>query len=179
MLEPFPSRGLLSEVTSGNTINNPPKPYIASHSTAAPEEQTFKAGDSLNILHYVAKRRRAEAEQLRAQALQAPSSKKRQSMSGPSSTPARKQPRIASTASGLAVTPAGSATPRLDASGTEADVTYGRVIYTADGLGNKTLKELKEICRSRGYPVSGQKSDVIQRILDSQQLPYRNGALGP
>lgn len=56
---------------------------------------------------------------------------------------------------------------------------YGRVIFTVDILNGKTVVLLQDICRSRGIPTSGRKSEIVQRILTAQQAPYPHGAAGP
>jgi hypothetical protein len=56
---------------------------------------------------------------------------------------------------------------------------YGRVVYSSEALEAMPLKEVKDICRSRGLIVSGKKQDLLQRILTSQLGPYPNGAAGP
>jgi SAP domain len=56
---------------------------------------------------------------------------------------------------------------------------FGRVVYTTDALVMKTLKQLKKVCKSRSLPVSGNKQDLVQRIVKSQLGPDADGSAGP
>jgi len=56
---------------------------------------------------------------------------------------------------------------------------YGRVVYSAESLKAMSLKDLKEVCRSRELVVGGKKQDLVDRILTSQLGPYPSGAAGP
>lgn len=84
-----------------------------------------------------------------------------------------KRRRTSSTPNGLDSTGA----PRQ--ASTRACVSYGRVVFTADALGQKTLPDLKDICRTRGLSMGGKKNQLLQRILTSQLGPYLDGAEGP
>jgi SAP domain len=55
----------------------------------------------------------------------------------------------------------------------------GRVVYTTDALSMKALKQLREICKSRMLPVSGNKTELAQRILTSQLGAFAHGSTGP
>jgi hypothetical protein len=81
-----------------------------------------------------------------------------------------------------------AARPAAETSEISADVAgsrgaskpnLGRVVYTTHALVMKTLKQLKEICKSRSLPVSGNKQDLVQRVIKSQLGPYAAGSVGP
>ena len=57
--------------------------------------------------------------------------------------------------------------PGTDAYGSEP-VSYGRVVYTEEGLSSKTHADLKGICQKRSLPVSGKKQVLIDRVLTGQ-----------
>ena len=85
---------------------------------------------------------------------------------------------------GLAGAPSPAALPTTAAMSAmgpaeEAQPQYGRVVYTEDALSAMTLKQLKDICRSRELVIGGKKQELCQRILESQLGPYPNKAAGP
>lgn len=56
---------------------------------------------------------------------------------------------------------------------------YGRVVYSEEALKAMTLRDLKDVCRTRELVLGGKKQDLIDRILTSQLGPYAPGAAGP
>ena len=51
----------------------------------------------------------------------------------------------------------------------DQDAKEKEVKYTLDELKSKTVVELKKICKSVQFPVSGKKNELISRILFPRQ----------
>eukprot|EP00892_Ulva_mutabilis_P006447 jgi/Ulvmu1/4174/UM019_0153.1 len=155
----FPSRGKLAMDGMSQMVFTSAPSYVMQEQSV---RQCLPPTDGLVILHGIRARRMADQKSF-CQSDIAGKAQRKRTMDNKSDVPADKRRRTSCTPNGLDIT-GGPPQSSADA----GDISYGRVVFTADALAIKTLSDLKDVCRSRRLPVGGKKTQLVHRILTSQ-----------
>lgn len=132
-------RGLLKHVQAGSAFTSPPPLYIAVHSTSPPKGQVVSTDQSSLLIRCLQSKKKAKGD---------PSGSRKGKRQAEEQVDARSRKRAQeeSQAGGSAV----------------------QTVYSEDALGRMTVKELQSILYEKRKPVSGRKTDLIERVLSCQ-----------
>ena len=188
-------------VQPGSLFAGPPAAYVADHDTAPPADQVIKTDPTSLLIRALQSRKAKEDARKGAAKVKQAGESGQPASSGTASpvlpatpaglcvTPARcrvaadkgKRPAEAGDAGRATKRPASDgAGPSGSGAGAAGQPPGGpgpsEASYTRMALQARTIKDLQNVLRAWGLPISGKKEDLVSRILDLQAAESRPGA---